>query len=204
MLKRIAIFLVILVAVTSVWAADMEVRLDPGATSITFELKATMHTVHGTARLKQGWIQFDPSTGLASGEIVVDATSADTGNGSRDKKMHNKVIRSADFPEIVLRPQRIEGELKGEGASEVTILGTMELVGTSHQMRIPLRVDIEDGRLSVEGRFAVPYVEWGLKNPSTFLLRVSKEVDVVIAATGTIVQPSEGSENSPASEGVAR
>jgi len=169
----------------------MEVRLAPASTSITFQLKATMHTVHGSAGLRQGWIRFDPLTGDASGEIVVDATSADTGNGSRDKKMHNKVLRSVDFRSIVLRPERIEGTVNGAGESEVTLVGTLELAGSSHPIRIPMTVDLKKDRVTIKARFEVPYVEWGLKNPSTLLLRVSKEVEVSIEAQGEIV-PTAG------------
>ena len=34
--------------------------------------------------------------------------------------------------------------------------------------------------------FAIPYVKWGLKNPSTFILRVDQSVDVEIKASGDI------------------
>src|SRR5271165_5339273 len=69
-------------------AQDLTIDLDPAATKIDFTLSATMHTVHGTFKLKSGRIHFDPSTGKMSGAIVVDATSAETGNSSRDAKMH--------------------------------------------------------------------------------------------------------------------
>jgi hypothetical protein len=35
----------------------------------------------------------------------------------------------------------------------------------------------------------VPYVRWGLKNPSTFILRVSDKLDLDINATGRLVEP---------------
>jgi hypothetical protein len=35
----------------------------------------------------------------------------------------------------------------------------------------------------------IPYIAWGLKNPSTFLLHVSDQVEVDIAAVGRLTEP---------------
>ena len=53
----------------------VEVHLDPAQTAIGWTLNASLHTVHGTFKLKSGTITYDPATGNASGEVVVDATS---------------------------------------------------------------------------------------------------------------------------------
>jgi hypothetical protein len=34
--------------------------------------------------------------------------------------------------------------------------------------------------------FPVPYVAWGMKDPSAFILRVGKQVDIRIHAAGTV------------------
>lgn len=166
-------------------AAEWRVGLDADRTEVSFALKATMHTVHGTAKLTSGSLVVDPASGTVDGEIVIDAPSADTGNGSRDKKMHNKVLLSGNHPLIVLRPHRIEGALAA-GTNTVTLTGDLELLGTSHPIDIPLDIRIEDSRFTAEAEFTVPYVAWGLKDPSTFVLRVAKEVTVQVRAEGTI------------------
>jgi len=61
-------------------AQEAVVTLDPAATKIDFTLGATLHTVHGTFKLKSGEIRFDPATGKASGAVIVDATSGYTDN----------------------------------------------------------------------------------------------------------------------------
>jgi polyisoprenoid-binding protein YceI len=168
-------------------AEEWQIEMDPQLTSVSFKLKATMHSVHGTAATTSGGFRFDPDTGAVTGEIVIDATSAETGNGSRDKKMHRKVLVTADNPRIVLRIRRLEGSLALEGASEVTLRGEIEILGSSHEVAIPLHIEIGDGRFTAEGGFEIPYVEWGLDDPSTFILKVAKEVRVTIETAGTII-----------------
>ena len=53
--------------------AETVVELDAAQTRVEFTLGATMHTVRGSFRLKQGVIRFDPLTGKASGALVIDS-----------------------------------------------------------------------------------------------------------------------------------
>ena len=46
------------------------------------------------------------------------------------------------------------------------------------------------GNLQITTHIDIPYVQWGLKNPSNFLLRVSDNVTIEIQATGR-VNPAE-------------
>ena len=168
-------------------AAEWRIEVDPLRTNISFTLKATMHSVHGTAATTSGGFRFNPDTGAATGEIIIDATSAETGNGSRDKKMHRKVLVTADNPRIVLRIRSLEGNLSLEGMSKVTLHGEIEILGQPHEIAIPLQVEIDGEDFTAHAEFEIPYVEWGLKDPSTFILRVAKEVQVTIEIEGTII-----------------
>src|SRR5208282_1303191 len=76
-------------------AAEVVFGVDPDQSKVHWELGTTLHTVHGTFAFKNGTFHLDPATGKASGEIVVYATSGDSGNDSRDKKMHQDVLESA-------------------------------------------------------------------------------------------------------------
>lgn len=184
MLVSLAMILAAIAAPAS--ASEWKVDLDPERTSVSFALKATMHTVHGTAKLSSGSLVIDPETGAASGEIVIDAPSAETGNGSRDKKMHRKVLVSEEHTRIVLRPKRLEGKLTRGHNTTVTVVGELELLGTPHPVTIPLDLLIEDSSFTASAEFTVPYAAWGLEDPSTFVLRVAKEVRVQVTTEGTL------------------
>jgi polyisoprenoid-binding protein YceI len=175
-------------------AQGMAVDLDSASTTIEFTLGATMHTVHGAFKLKSGQIVFDPKSGNASGSVIVDATSATTGNASRDRKMHAEILQSQKFPEIVFTPTREKGEIAGQGISLVEVSGIFRLRGQDHPATLSMTVEPRSGSVNVSTQFAVPYIQWGLKNPSTFLLHVSDTVNLQIHAMATIAASASGRE----------
>jgi polyisoprenoid-binding protein YceI len=165
----------------------MAVNLDPAATKIAFTLAATMHTVQGTFRLKSGHILFDPKTGRASGAVIVDARSANTDNTSRDEKMHAEILESAKFPEIVFTPTGEQGSISQLGTSRVAVSGVVRLHGQDHPMTVTITIQTGAGsQYQASRKFAVPYAQWGLKNPSTFILRVSDTVNLDVQTAGQI------------------
>ena len=169
-----------ILAASPVSAQETLLRLDPAQTKIEFTLGSMLHTVHGTFQLKRGEIRFDPVTGKASGEVVVDAASGSSGNQSRDGRMHRVVLESERYPEIIFRPDRVEGELAAQGKSSVELHGSFSIHGAEHEVTVPVDVEVSDGQLTTDIHFSVPYVKWGLKNPSTLILRVGDHVDITI------------------------
>jgi polyisoprenoid-binding protein YceI len=172
-------------------AQEIAVDFDPAASKINFTLAATMHTVHGTFKLKSGHIRVDPSTGKASGIILVDATSAETGSTSRDKKMHGEILESAKFPEIAFTPNLVRGPLieifAQQRTSQVEVSGVFRLHGQDHDATLAVSVQPgAAGQVDASASFPVPYVKWGLKNPSTFILHVGDTVNLDVRASGKV------------------
>jgi polyisoprenoid-binding protein YceI len=169
-------------------AQETVVTFDKASTKVEFTLGATLHSVHGTFQLKRGQVRFDASTGQASGEIAIDASSGNSGNDDRDKKMHNEILESDKYPEIVFVPSHVEGAVPARGNAKVEVAGALRLHGQEHPTTLVMSVEhAGEGDLSATTHFAVPYVKWGLKNPSTFLLRVSDTVEIDIRADGHVV-----------------
>ncbi len=166
-------------------AQDNVVQLDPAKTTVKFTLHDVLHTIHGTFRLKSGVIHFDPSTGEASGNVIIDATSGESGNQSRDKKMHKNILQSQQYPTIEFVPNQVIGKVAPQGSSQVQVKGTFQLHGSQHDVTLALPVQVTGDQLSATTHFDVPYEAWGLKNPSTLFLRVSNTVQIDITAVGT-------------------
>jgi polyisoprenoid-binding protein YceI len=72
------------------------------------------------------------------------------------------------------------------GASKVEVSGRFRLHGQDHDVTLPIDVQADGRSLQVTTHLEIPYVQWGLKNPSNFFLRVSDKVDLNIQATGRV------------------
>jgi len=181
-----AAFALMLLTGTFLVAQERVFQLDPAQSNVEFTLGDVLHTVRGKFRLKSGVLRFDSSTGVASGELIVDASTGDSGSNARDKKMKRDVLETDKFPTIVFAPLKVVGAVAASGGSQVQMMGMMTLHGQSHPMTLVIPVQMNGSSASALVHFDVPYVDWGLKDPSTLFLRVSKTVQIDVHAVGTI------------------
>jgi polyisoprenoid-binding protein YceI len=172
----------------------LTLQFSPATTGITFTLGDLVHTVHGSFNLKSGEVKYDPATGAVSSSLVVDATSGQSRNRIRDRRMHREILESAKYPEITFRPDHVDGRLADPGTSIVQVHGIFSIHGADHEVIIPVRVQMLADHWIADAHFTVPYVKWGIKDPSNFLLRVSESVEVNVHATG-LNPPAGGGEH---------
>jgi polyisoprenoid-binding protein YceI len=185
--RHIALFILAATLSASIAQAQQQTfMLDPAQTRINFTVDSTLHTVHGDFRLKRGAIQFDNTTGVATGELVVDSASGESGSDGRDKKMHKDILESPKYSDIVFTPHHVKGTVASEGKSTVEVEGLLTMHGKSKPVTMPLEVQLQNGAGSADGSFSVKYQEWGMKNPSTFILRVNDTVHIHVHAVGKL------------------
>jgi polyisoprenoid-binding protein YceI len=171
----------------SVRASAVTVDFEPGQTAIQWVLVGNVHTVHGTFKLEHGHITVDPQSGALGGELVADAASGDSGNETRDKRMNKDVLQSDRFPEVKLLPRKLARAVTLTGHSNVEVSGTFIVHGESHEISVPLDIAIAGNAVTVKGKFSVPYVEWGMKNPSNLFFKVERSVEIEVRAVGHMV-----------------
>ncbi len=174
-------------------AQQIQITLDPNQTKVDWTLGDVLHTVHGTFKLVSGKLVFDPRTGDASGEILVDAKSGESGNHTRDGKMQKEVLESARYPEITFLPKHVSGSLAAQGSSTLQVQGVFGIHGADHDLTLTLPVQTQGSRATATTKFDVPYQAWGMKNPSTLFLKVDDKVEIDISAVGTVVSGAAAS-----------
>jgi polyisoprenoid-binding protein YceI len=182
----VGLMLALLCSAAAAPAPQKTLEIDPAQSKVLFTVDSTFHTVHGTFQLKPGSIQFDPAGGAASGQLVVVAASGNSDNKSRDHKMTHEILEAEKYPDITFAPQQMKGTLAPRGASQVQLVGLMKLHGQDHPMTLDVKAEVQGNSLSADTSFEIPYIQWGLKNPSAFFLRVSDKVEIHIHAVGQL------------------
>lgn len=167
-------------------ANEINLGIDPAQSKVHWTLGTTLHTVHGTFAIKNGSLHLDPANGKVGGEIVVYATSGDSGNDSRDKKMHKEVLESAQYQDVIFRPDRAEGKIAPQGPFTVQVRGIFVLHGSEHELTVPVQAEFAGDHWTGSAKFSIPFIDWGLKNPSSFLLKVNHAVEIDLELKGRL------------------
>jgi polyisoprenoid-binding protein YceI len=166
-------------------AQQQAFNINPDSSEVKFTLGGH-DTTTGTFHVAKGLVNFDPTTPKLTGLVDVEAGSGNTGNGTRDKKMTTQVLEAAKFSDVTFAPESYTGTLAPTGDSTLQVTGVFTLHGTPHTLTVPMQIHIEGSKCTAKTHFVVPYVEWGLKDPSVFILKVAKQVDVDLTLVGFI------------------
>jgi polyisoprenoid-binding protein YceI len=99
------------------------------------------------------------------------------------RRMHKEILESQRYPEAVFMPDRVDGKLPAQDQSQIDVHGIFKIHGADHELTLHFQVERAGGQHIVSTHFMIPYVEWGMKNPSNFLLKVDRTVDIDIKTT---------------------
>ena len=159
----------------------------PDASEVKVTLNTTHEVVNGVFHVESGSIAFDPSAPQMSGSIVV-AANGKTGNDSRDKKMYKDILKVEQYASVSFEPKSYAGKIAASGDSSIQVTGVFTLLGTPHEITVPVQVHFDGANANAKVHFVVPYVQWGLKNPSFLIWKADNDVAVDLNLAGTIAR----------------
>jgi polyisoprenoid-binding protein YceI len=110
--------------------------------------------------------------------VVVLAGSGKTGNDSRDKKMNKDILKVEQYANVSFEPKSYAGVIAPSGDSTIQVTGIFTLLGTPHEITIPILVHLEGTTTTAKAHFVVPYIQWGLKDPGFMFWKVDKDVTI--------------------------
>jgi len=178
-------------APVAAYSEELVLTLAPEKTSATFRVTATVLDIDGVLPVGPGQIRFDSATGVASGQITIDLRGTKTGSRLRDWEMHRRVLETERYPLVVFRLDRMLGTLAPSGTSDLVLAGIVTMHGAAHAMVVPVRATVSGDTVSAEAVFEIPYVVWGLRDPSLLFLRVAPVAVVTVKARGDLRADSE-------------
>ena len=160
--------------------------VNPDGSEVRMKLNTTHELVNGMFHLQSGSIDFDRTTSHISGIVIVAAGSGKTGNDSRDKKMNKDILKVDQFSTVSFAPKAYTGIIAASGDSTIQVSGVFTLLGTPHDLTIPMQIHIDGSKVTAKTQFVIPYVQWGLKNPSFLIWRAENDVSIDLTLAGNI------------------
>jgi polyisoprenoid-binding protein YceI len=173
-------------------APSASIKLDPAKTTVSFSA-GTLRHVHGTFALKGGVFAVDSKSGIAQGEILVDAASEKSSDAGLDKKIQGETLETGKYPGIFFHPEKVTGSLPAhDGEQHLKLEGSLNIHGRDHPMTVDVDAVKNGEDYFLKTTFDVPYVKWGMKDASTFFMR-DRNVRITVESHGTVEEAVKGS-----------
>jgi polyisoprenoid-binding protein YceI len=130
-----------------------------------------------------GEIDGDPNNLAATGHVslVIDATTYNTGNDSRDRHVIHSALQTFNYSAISFESTRIEDvKVEAPGAlGTATVVGKLTLHGVTREMNVPVNLSMSpDGIFDATGEITFDYTDFGISPPSLLFIPAGKEVTV--------------------------
>jgi len=160
--------------------------VNPATSQVRMTLNTTHEIVNGTFDIQSGSIEFDLSNSKMAGLMIVLPESGKTGNNSRDKRMKNDILKADQFGTITFAPKSYTGTIAPTGDSTIQVSGIFTLLGNPHDLTIPMQIHIDGSKATAKAHFIVPYIQWGLKDPSFMFWKAEHDVAIDLDLVGGI------------------
>lgn len=150
--------------------------------SMTFEVSAQLHDVHGESRSFGGTITGDP-TDVTAAKILIklDPATFNTDNEKRDKEMREKCLEVATFPAIEFESTSVDAQqkqLKEGQPVDATIHGKLKMHGLEKDIAVPVKITMKGDELTASGSMGVVLDEWKIFRPKVMVVQLQNDVKI--------------------------
>jgi hypothetical protein len=185
-MKSFAVLALAVILAPAALAQHQTFAVNPDSSEVKMTLKTTHELVNGTFHIQSVSIEFNRSNPKMSGSVVVLAGSGKTGNDSRDKKMNKDILEVEQHATVSFEPKLYSGAIAPSWDSTIQVTGVFILPGTPHEITVPMLVHLDGANATAKTHFVVPYVQWGLKNPSFLIWKADNDVAIDLFLTGRL------------------
>ena len=185
-MKSFAVLVLVLIFARAALAQHQTFAVNPDVSEVKIKLNTTHEVVNGTFHIQFGSIEFDRSNPKMWGSVAVLAGSGKTGNDSRDKKMNKDILKVDQYTTVSFEPKTYTGTIAPSGDSTIQVSGVFTLLGNPHDLTIPMQTRIDGSKATAKAHFVVPYVQWGLKNPSFMFWKAENDVAIDLNLVGQV------------------
>ena len=185
-MKSIAVLALAALLAPAARAQHQTFAVNSDASEVKITLNTTHEIVNGAFHIQSGSIEFDRGTPQMSGSVVVLAGSGKTGNDTRDRRMYKEILKVGQYANVSFEPKSYAGDIASSGDSNLQVTGIFTLLGTPHEITVPMQVHLEGASATAKAHFVVPYIQWGVKDPSFLIWKAEKDVTVDLSLTGQL------------------
>src|ERR1035438_3220782 len=100
--------------------------------------------------------------------------------------MNKDILKVEQYATVSFEPKTYSGAIALSGDSTIQATGTFILLGTPNEITIPILVHLEGTTATAKAHFVVPYVQWGLKNPSFLIWKAENDVAIDLSLAGRL------------------
>ena len=185
-MKSFAVLALAVILAPAVLAQHQTFAVNSDASEVKMTLNTTHEVVNGTFHIQSGSIEFDRGASKISGSVVVLAGSGKTGNDSRDKKMNKDILKVDQYTTVSFAPKTYTGTIAPSGDSTIQVSGVFTLLGNPHELTIPMQIHMDGTNATARAHLIIPYVQWGLKNPSFMFWKAENDVAIDLNLVGQV------------------
>lgn len=166
--RRLALLLLValvtLGGATEARADITRYRVQSDGSQLGFHATSRLANADGRFTRFSGEVLADPAD-LAGGRVRVsiEAASIDTGIGRRDNHLRSEDFLYVErFPTITFESTRVERD-----GGRLVLVGRLSIRGVTRDVRVPVDVNVTDGKLEARGRFDINREDYGVRYDST-------------------------------------